>query len=92
MVSFIVLNVCTQHRLFVVAGMFDKDMSGTISINEFQELWTYINQWKGAFDRFDSNRSGAIDSNELMNGRLQFPQNLTGMSLAFTSTKRVPRW
>jgi len=50
--------------------MFDKDMNGTINLNEFQQLWTYMNQWKGTFDRFDSNRSGSIEANELCNGRL----------------------
>lgn len=50
------------------AGMFDKDGSGTIDINEFQQLWTYMNQWKGTFERIDSNRSGSIESHELCAG------------------------
>ena len=48
--------------------MFDQDMSGTINLSEFQQLWTYINSWKGTFDRFDSNRSGSIESHELAQG------------------------
>ncbi|KAF6027632.1 PEF1 [Bugula neritina] len=51
----------------LMIGMFDKDMNGTINLNEFQQLWTYMNQWKGTFDRFDSNRSGSIEANELCN-------------------------
>ena len=48
--------------------MFDKDGNGTISVNEFQQLWTYMNQWKGTFDRIDANRSGSIESHELCAG------------------------
>ena len=48
--------------------MFDRDHSGTIDLNEFQALWTYINQWKGVFDQYDRDRSGQIDANELNTG------------------------
>ena len=48
--------------------MFDRDYSGTIDVNEFSALWTYIQQWKGVFDRFDANRSGSIDQNEYHQG------------------------
>lgn len=34
-------------------------------MSEFQQLWQYINQWKGVFDRYDRDRSGNIDCNEL---------------------------
>ena len=34
-------------------------------MKEFQQLWAYINQWKGVFDRYDKDRSGNIDANEL---------------------------
>ena len=46
-------------------GLFDRDNSGTIDVKEFQQLWSYINQWKGVFDRYDKDRSGNIDLNEL---------------------------
>ncbi|RMX39775.1 hypothetical protein pdam_00007155 [Pocillopora damicornis] len=49
----------------LMIGIFDRDQSGTISFQEFQQLWQYIQQWKGAFDRYDSDRSGAIESQEL---------------------------
>ena len=45
--------------------MFDRDQSGTINFNEFCGLWNYITQWKGAFDRYDTDRSGSIEANEL---------------------------
>ena len=45
--------------------MFDRDNSGTINLQEFQQLWQYINQWKGVFERYDRDRSGNIDLSEL---------------------------
>ena len=46
-------------------GLFDRDNSGTIDVREFQQLWQYINQWKGVFERYDKDRSGNIDLTEL---------------------------
>ena len=46
-------------------GLFDRDNSGTINLQEFQQLWQYINQWKGVFERYDRDRSGNIDLSEL---------------------------
>ena len=51
-----------------VAGMFDRDQSGTIDLNEFQGLWNYLNQWRAVFDQFDRDRSGNIDASELNSG------------------------
>ena len=48
--------------------MFDKNASGTIDLNEFQQLFNYINQWKGVFQSFDKDRSGKIEQQELMQG------------------------
>ena len=45
--------------------MFDRDQSGTINFQEFSDLWKYIQQWKGVFDRYDADRSGAIEAQEL---------------------------
>ena len=46
-------------------GLFDRDNNGTIDITEFNQLWQYINQWKGVFERYDKDRSGNIDAGEL---------------------------
>ncbi|XP_029180707.1 programmed cell death protein 6-like [Acropora muricata] len=54
---------CETCRLMI--GIFDRDQSGTIDFREFQQLWLYITQWKGAFDRYDQDRSGAIEGHEL---------------------------
>jgi len=59
-------------------GMFDRDQSGTIELNEFQGLWNYLSQWRTLFDQFDRDRSGTIDAGELN----------TGLSLAHFSSRK----
>ncbi|KAH3710434.1 peflin-like [Dreissena polymorpha] len=49
----------------LMIAMFDKDNTGQIELAEFQALWTYIQQWKGVFERFDANRTGHIEAHEL---------------------------
>lgn len=46
-------------------GMFDKDLTGTIDMNEFQLLYNYINQWLAVFKNYDRDRSGNIEEAEL---------------------------
>lgn len=53
-------------------GMFDKDKNGTIDINEFQQLYTYINQWLGVFKTYDRDQSGHIEEHELQQGKLTY--------------------
>jgi Ca2+-binding EF-hand superfamily protein len=49
----------------LLIGLFDRDQSGQIDVNEFGALWQYITQWRGIFEQFDKDRSGFIDANEL---------------------------
>nr|CAH7758717.1 unnamed protein product [Callosobruchus chinensis] len=49
----------------LMIGMFDKDKTGTIGINEFQMLYTYINQWLTVFRNYDRDQSGSIEEQEL---------------------------
>ncbi|XP_059613269.1 peflin [Phlebotomus argentipes] len=53
----------TACRLMI--GMFDQDHSGTIDVQEFDKLYTYINQWLNAFKSYDRDGSGHIDEGEL---------------------------
>ncbi|ELT89230.1 hypothetical protein CAPTEDRAFT_151788 [Capitella teleta] len=71
-----------EETCHLMIGLFDRDMSGTINLGEFQALWTYIQQWKGVFDQFDRDRSGFIDANELNNAYTQMGYRL---SPAFSS-------
>lgn len=48
--------------------MFDHDKNGTININEFQQLYAYINQWLSVFRNYDRDQSGHIEEQELSQG------------------------
>lgn len=50
--------------------MFDKDRSGHMNLEEFDKLYTYVNQWLAVFKTYDSDQSGSIDENELGTGKL----------------------
>lgn len=58
----------SQHFVYSLPGMFDKDKSGTIDINEFQQLYNYVNQWLGTFRSYDRDQSGHIEEPELAQG------------------------
>lgn len=49
----------------LMISMFDADRSGTIDINEFDKLFTYINSWLNCFKAYDRDQSGAIEEAEL---------------------------
>lgn len=55
----------TEEACRMMIGMFDKERSGAIDVMGFQALWTYIQQWKAVFERYDADRSGQIEANEL---------------------------
>ena len=67
------------------ADMFDKDGSGTIGLNEFQQLFDYINQWKATFQGFDRDASGKIEQAELEKG------NKKGIPKSFSAAGLVQR-
>ena len=50
-------------------GMFDKDGSDTVDLDEFGHLFNYVNAWISTFQKFDSNKSSSIDSGELQQGK-----------------------
>ncbi|CAK1552140.1 unnamed protein product [Leptosia nina] len=49
----------------LMIGMFDKDLSGHINLEEFDKLYTYINQWLAVFKTYDTDQSGHIEEPEL---------------------------
>ncbi|KAF7259622.1 hypothetical protein EG68_02998 [Paragonimus skrjabini miyazakii] len=57
--------------------MFDRDCSGHIEFNEFANLFTYVDQWKTCFQRFDTDNSGFIDAQELHRALCTFRYNLS---------------
>ena len=49
--------------------MYDKNASGSIDVNEFQQLFSAINQWKAVFQGYDKDKSGTIEQSELTQGK-----------------------
>merc|ERR1711970_1004951 len=70
----------------MMIDMFDTNKSGTIDVNEFGQLFNFVNQWKGVFQGFDRDRSGSIEFQELSQALQQmgyrFSQNLVNNVLA----------
>lgn len=60
----------------LMISMFDKDQSGTIDLQEFQQLWKFIQEWREIFNRFDRG-SGKLGLNELQNAYQQMGFNLS---------------
>ena len=58
-------------------SIFDQDNNGTISCNEFGQLFNYITQWQALFNQHDRDRSGSIDFNELSAALRHFGYNLS---------------
>ena len=52
--------------------MFDKDHSGSIDYDEFAALWNYVSEWQKCFRTYDTDKSGAIDEDELKHALISF--------------------
>ena len=58
-------------------SMFDANKSGTIDVNEFGQLFSYVQQWRGIFMGFDKDRSGSIEAGEFSGALAQMGFNLS---------------
>ena len=58
-------TVSILKDLNYLAGLYDKDHSGTITFNEFAALWKYVTDWQRTFKSYDRDNSGSIDKNEM---------------------------
>lgn len=54
----------------LMISMFDTQKTGMIGINEFGQLYAYINQWLSVFRNYDRDQSGGIEENELSQGNI----------------------
>lgn len=45
--------------------MFNKDGTGTINVQEFQQLYRFVNQWLDTFRGYDKDQSGLIEEAEV---------------------------
>ena len=60
---------CFKVQNFPFPDMYDADKTGTIDLQEFQKLFSSVNEWKAIFQSHDKDRSGSIDQNELTQGK-----------------------
>ena len=61
----------------MMISMFDANKSGTIDMNEFGQLFSYVQQWRGIFISFDRDRSGSIEAGEFSQALAQMGFNLS---------------
>lgn len=69
----------SEETCKMMISMFDKNMSGTIDVVEFGQLFNYVNQWRDMFISFDRDRSGSIE-------HLEFSQALQKLGFNFSQT------
>ena len=50
----------------MMINMFDSNMTGTIDIQEFGKLFTFVNEKKGMFENFDRNKEGTLGQDEFL--------------------------
>jgi len=62
-------TVLTNKGLLLITDLFDQNSTGSIDLNEFQDLFNFINQWKAVFESFDIDRSGRIEQTEFEKGK-----------------------
>merc|ERR1711862_893079 len=55
----------SEEACGMMIDMYDKNASGSIDVNEFQQLFSAINQWKAVFQGYDKDKSGTIEQSEL---------------------------
>ncbi|XP_014358436.2 peflin [Papilio machaon] len=75
----------------LMIGMFDKDRSGHINLEEFDKLYTYINQWLTVFKTYDTDQSGQIDEQELSKALSQMGFRFTPEFINFLSKRCDPK-
>jgi len=78
----------------IMICMLDRDYSGKMGFNEFQELWTALNMWKNIFMQYDRDGSGTIEHHELHQAISSWGYNLTPQALniivqRYTVTGRI---
>lgn len=59
---------CALSDDILFTDLFDHDHTGTINLQEFGQLFNFINQWIEVYRRFDKDNSGTISEHELMSG------------------------
>ncbi|XP_041976953.1 leucine-rich repeats and immunoglobulin-like domains protein 3 isoform X2 [Aricia agestis] len=75
----------------LMLGMFDKDRSGHVNVEEFDKLYTYVNQWLTVFKTYDTDQSGHIEEEELSKAFTQMGFRFTPEFISFLIKRCDPR-
>ncbi|MPC09809.1 Peflin [Portunus trituberculatus] len=75
----------------LMISMFDRDRTGTICIQEFAQLFSFINQWTEVYRRFDRDNSGTIDEGEMNTALQQMGYRLSPQFISFLVFKFNPQ-
>ncbi|XP_026758159.2 peflin isoform X1 [Galleria mellonella] len=75
----------------LMIGMFDKDRTGTINVEEFDKLYTYVNQWLTVFKTYDVDQSGHIEEQELSKAMSQMGFRFTPEFINFLIKRSDPK-
>ena len=56
----------SEEACRMMINMFDANMTGTIDMQEFGRLFTFINEKKGMFEGHDRNKEGTLSQDEFL--------------------------
>lgn len=71
------------HTVRLMMKMFDRDGDGCIYFAEFGQLWKYLHDWRGVFDRFDTSKSDSISFEEFTRALNAFGYSLSSGCIEF---------
>jgi len=81
----------SEEACRMMIDMFDANRSGTIDVQEFSQLFSYINNWKREFEKQDNDRSGRIDQAELTRALEQMGYRFSTTFISNLLAKYDPR-
>ena len=60
------MSMFSEEACRMMINMFDSNTTGTIDIQEFGKLFTFVNEKKGMFESFDRNKEGTLSQDEFL--------------------------
>ena len=60
------MTMFSEEACRMMINMFDTDMTGTINVEEFGRLFTFINEKKRMFEGYDRNKEGTLSQDEFL--------------------------
>jgi len=80
----------SEEACHLMISMFDRDRSGTINMQEFDQLFKFISQWTTCYRQFDKDNSGTIDEGEFNQAIAQLGYRLSPQLIGLLVYKYAP--